>query len=365
MTRTAIPRTARGLFLVAAGLILAGAAWFTHEHYRPTGLPAEPRDGGLIYCRTLNPPSSGVGGIRCMTPDGSVTTSLCVRWEAEPSIYLHGGERWFLQTGAASGPNHFDGMPRRELFAVTNSGRSVQLTDVPDLQPAHEMSQILRWTKGDRRVSFVALDRSCDGPVDAAIYAVDVCWQDGEPLPCHEAPEKAVGGLMHRWFARCPRTWVSLEGYDWSPDGKRLAYANGASLLRVIEPGTGKTLWTLPDAHEPSWSPDGKRIAVTTYRGIEVVNANDGLNRKVVVPNRCYRNRCALGGQVWGPRWSPRGTDICFSSDSDLRWMRVCWRAACSAPEAGEAAAGSCEGSQDGSLASARGHHRMHDLYME
>ena len=242
---TYIPgRKARGALLIAAGFLLAAAAWVTHLNRSPSVEPRQPRDGGVIYCRTLSPPSNGFGGVRCMSPDGLVASALEVRWEAEPSIYLHGGERWFLQTGERAEETYADGTPRCEVFAVTNSGRSVQITHHSGVQPVRESRQAFRWTADDERLSYVAFQWSEGQVVDAAIYTAGVCWRDGAPLPCCDEPTKVVGGLLDR-------ATVSCGGYDWSPDGRRLAYADGKWFLRVIDRDTSRVLWTLPDSYDP------------------------------------------------------------------------------------------------------------------
>ncbi len=111
-----------------------------------------------------------------------------------------------------------------------------------------------------------------------------------------------------------PNAWQSDP--DWSPDGRRIAFVNGApgphTAIDVMNPdGTGvEQLFTgTGNPTEPRWSPDGSRIAfVQQFSGIDpdvyVMDA-DGSNVVQLTTNT----------QVdVGPSWSPDGSKIAFSS---------------------------------------------------
>src|SRR6266566_95080 len=109
----------------------------------------------------------------------------------------------------------------------------------------------------------------------------------------------------------------------WSPDGKRIAYANfhsGRSEVFVINVvGTGETQLTTNGGFPGAWSPDGTRIAFANNRDgddeIYVMNADGGgVTRLTHSPGRDEGDRAG---------WSPDGTRIVFSSDRDAGQLHV------------------------------------------
>src|SRR5205807_1839792 len=101
----------------------------------------------------------------------------------------------------------------------------------------------------------------------------------------------------------------------WSPDGKRIAYANfhsGRSEVFVINVvGTGETQLTTDGGFPGAWSPDGPRIAFanSTDGDDEVLGMNaGGSGGAQITPG-------AVGDD--GPVWSPDGERIAFHSTRD------------------------------------------------
>src|SRR6266550_9151667 len=109
----------------------------------------------------------------------------------------------------------------------------------------------------------------------------------------------------------------------WSPDGKRIAYANfhsGRSEVFVINVvGTGETQLTTDVGFPGAWSPDGTRIAFA--------NSSDGddeiflMNPDGSGVTRLTDNTFRDEGDRAG--WSPDGTRIVFSSDRDAGLLHV------------------------------------------
>src|SRR6266566_3804528 len=109
----------------------------------------------------------------------------------------------------------------------------------------------------------------------------------------------------------------------WSPDGKRIAYANfhsGRSEIFAINVvGTGETQLTTEGGFPGAWSPDGTRIAFANNSDgddeIFLMNPDgSGVTRLTHSPGRDEGDRAG---------WSPDGTRIVFSSDRDGGLLHV------------------------------------------
>lgn len=111
----------------------------------------------------------------------------------------------------------------------------------------------------------------------------------------------------------------------WSPDGSRLAYvcrrqpdgsAGGPSRICVRNAdGTGFAVLsnTLAEDFSPAWSRDGGQIAFATFTSgspsvLSIMNA-DGTGRFPLL----------ISGAAW-PDWSPNGSTLVFSIDSNAIW---------------------------------------------
>jgi Tol biopolymer transport system component len=129
-----------------------------------------------------------------------------------------------------------------------------------------------------------------------------------------------------------------IVGFDWAPDGRRLAVA----IVLGADPDAEPTLWLVPTdggpaeaipgdgrraSSFPAWSPDGRRIAVTSPDRcdgttdcpsiVRILDAQRGQRREEVE-------------NVWSPatvRWSPDGTmlavDALMGDDPALRQREV------------------------------------------
>ena len=100
-----------------------------------------------------------------------------------------------------------------------------------------------------------------------------------------------------------------LLGYDWSPDGKRLAFvgrrADQRELFLFGDEGLTLRL-TRNMGGYLSWSPDGKQLAFSLARLIHVIDV-DGAGGPKLIPGQQGNNS--------DPAWSPDGEWFAFSSD--------------------------------------------------
>ena len=110
----------------------------------------------------------------------------------------------------------------------------------------------------------------------------------------------------------------------WSPDGKQIAYVRGqraniydgfhsARIAVATSNGSHRRLVTGTDAwsFDPAWSPDGTRIAFAEGPNISTIEP-DGSNRQVVVqrPLVCFDpGGCSFSRD---PAWSPDSKRIAF-----------------------------------------------------
>ncbi|HXF98931.1 MAG TPA: hypothetical protein VNJ46_10000 [Gaiellaceae bacterium] len=107
------------------------------------------------------------------------------------------------------------------------------------------------------------------------------------------------------------------DGADWSPDGTRLTFADGArsrtcsDLYTGRADGTGlrRLSKTRACERQPAWSPDGKTIALQrdTADGYEIVLIDAG-----------GRERRTLGKGTF-PAWSPDGHSLAFLVEGGIK----------------------------------------------
>jgi serine/threonine-protein kinase len=128
-------------------------------------------------------------------------------------------------------------------------------------------------------------------------------------------------------LAAGPESKTPIAGFDWSPDGKRVLWAQGheGDGITVKTLATGDTIaLRAPGATlTPAWSPDGKRVAVavgnpefifgTAYFG------NTGSMAIWVIPlegGPAVRVAADSSLNV-SPQWSPDGRELFWVSDRD------------------------------------------------
>ncbi len=154
------------------------------------------------------------------------------------------------------------------------------------------------------------------------VYPANVS-PDGSDLLGVNSPGTSRGGPL--WalpvLGGSPRRLANIVGQDgaWSPDGKRLVYAEGHELFLADADGTNsRNIASMPGLTSwPDWSPDGREIrftAVDPKNNIDSIwqVSVDGTKRHQILPGWHTQS-----GECCG-KWMPGGNYFVFESQSQL-----------------------------------------------
>lgn len=263
---------------------------------------------------------------------------LDVSTTGEPSRALHNGQRWFLTTMELPQGRYADGGSRRELFAVSENGRAVQLTTQADLEPSLSSA---RWPAhgADTLVSWVAYRRTANGQVgEGGIFVAELQYNEkGDIVGLTSQP---TSPLLNLSLACEPGGEAGgeppVEGacnHDWSPDGKEIVYETSRQQLWITDVQTGgRRLLTPESGYDPAWAADGSTVAFKVLRPLGAI--------RTVHPDGTPVATIAAGEEgesvVYAPTYSPDakllayarlrridrddnlGTDICLKTPSGV-----------------------------------------------
>lgn len=307
-------RSGRRFRALAAGLgiLLAFAAGAVQAGKPPTAPPPP----GLVYFRSNTP--EGSRDLYSTLGDGSQKTLIFQEFfddvlnsYACPSQLPHNGARWFLKFFQIGTETYPDGAPRTEVFAVSDAGGLVQLSDDPSLQPVLR-DHDAQWAVGDSGVSWLARRWGLDGGGSPTIAEMGIYYVllDAEVSagPAPAAPARVPIGA----YPSHDGLWPDDCGFGWSPDGMYVAfggYGPGLQGLFKADVATG-TVTQLSGTlgMNPRWSPDGAQIAFWHGEGIELILA-DGTGQARLVQDSLtvtYRTSNRL------PWWSPDSSHLVF-----------------------------------------------------
>jgi Tol biopolymer transport system component len=241
--------------------------------------------------------TDGRGGARAVTPRKDRQDAAALSWSPDSRRLV------IARSSGRSDVNVLytirrDGSQRRRLITVGS-----------DWYPDHS------WSPDSRRIAYVGrrggifvLHASGGRPRrlvgtqsrGKAARDVSVDWSSRGELAFRD-----VGGIYAvRSDGRDLRRITRKSGSpDWSPDGRRLVFAQSEEIFVVGRRGGGlrKLTQMLADG-SPQWSPDGKRIAFTRHEA--------GSGRiYVMAANGNGQRRIASGHS---PRWSPDGQRLVF-----------------------------------------------------
>src|SRR5687768_12928288 len=191
--------------------------------------------------------------------------------------------------------------PGAEIYAMRPDGsemRRLTTNTLFDTDPA--------WSPDGNRIAFVSTPDSLPG-APGRKPDIFVMNEDGSEA------RRLFQSSLAAWHPR------------WSPDGRRIAFENhdpAVSGFRVyVMDADGSNVRQIPSAagenFAPEWSPDGARILFLSNRSprnwwtMYVVNADGTGERQLSDDSACFSN-------VFWIRWSPDGSRIAYTCDSDL-----------------------------------------------
>ena len=293
------------LFRSMAFTFVATLFAFTAAHFALAGPPGRGGTsvplGRIFYSRsalvtTTYGPSYVFDGNWSMRADGSnKLAEPNMGRNGEPSIKLHGTQRWFLNNSEIAGGATFpNGNPQRELFATSDTGMSIRLTN--DLSIQVDYGRGMRWACNDSFISFAAVTwtKVTTGgnftdvygqqwQVGAALFRANVDWTSGVPVAGNPVPVLEAGLYFDTTGAFATFSPLpDISGLDWSPLGTQVVYDQVIQVspggpethnLKVATVGGG--IQWLGEGRAPVWSPNGLRIAFSSS-GIWTVNP-DGM----------------------------------------------------------------------------------------
>jgi hypothetical protein len=277
------------------------------------------------------------GDYYSMNSDGSALTFLFNESvvTVEPSHQLHVGQRWFLQFRAILNETYPDGVQRFELFARSQLGMLVQLTDDPDLQLADSMHMgpgsavsvsdlgqtSPRWASDDGAVAYLARRWQTDPNTgvssveEVGIYEIDFVGDVASVL----APAAPVrlnvnipvlmdqGGGMQEMEPE-------VSGFDWSPDQSMIVYSTQQSGLFVADPLTGLQVMMFPGgSHQPRWSPDDSQIVFIDGSFVYLLDVTSGTVTPILDRGEADAKSTKNGAIITAADWSPSNENLIFT----------------------------------------------------
>jgi Tol biopolymer transport system component len=252
--------------------------------------------------------------IYVMRLDGSQLRRVC----RVDGYQAHGSPRWShdgkrLAFDASGGPNG-----ARNFFVVNLAGdglRKVGQHATPDWSPDDKQLLFMRYEGSGSSVWVQNLDG--EGATRLADAACARWSADGSRLLYMDQPEQRLLALdlssgdsqvlLDGGYARIE------PGFDWSPDGKRVALVgvdstnNNRELVILEADGTQRVRNNRGRLEGAvSWSPEGRRLALAVNFQIALLDV-DATSPPRVVPGQA--------GRATDPAWSPDGQWIAFASD--------------------------------------------------
>jgi Tol biopolymer transport system component len=229
--------------------------------------------GGQTESRLI---ASGEKGVYLISPDGSGSRLIPGTDDVSEPAWSPDGDRIAFSSGADVYTARADWSERR-LVLKGGFGPS--------------------WSPDGKRLAVTK--NSCEGEPDA-----EACYEAlGSENPAEVYTVGADGNDVRRL--------TSAPGYDgdpdWSPDGKRIAFARDDGLYLMNPDGSGLERLRAGNLRNPVWSPDAEAIAAEdSFSEIVVLDVEGGE----------LTNLTKRKGPDFAPAWSPNGKQIAFLASS-------------------------------------------------
>jgi len=169
-----------------------------------------------------------------------------------------------------------------EIFVMDDDGSNVQRVTTES-----ERALLPAWSPGTERIAYITLGGS-----------LNVISPNGS-APFNLAQNVDAQG-----------SW--LRSFDWSPDGRKIAFSSQGQFMVINSDGTG--LAALGPGSYPRWSPDGRWIVVVS----EQFPNDEGSEIYLTDPDGGNRVRLTDNSEIDFPlSWSPDSERIAYFSGSE------------------------------------------------
>jgi hypothetical protein len=248
------------------------------------------------------------GIVDCADPEPCANFVKSAEWSADG--------RWLafeVSVASLDGPPTGPCGPTVGLWVTSGLGDPRQLTtpcDAPPQRPDIPVEELWEWSPDGARLAYARVDGATD-----ELFVID--------------PSDGSRTSLGRVDGNLTETGLMTAALEWSPDGTRIAYADGGSIYAVEVDGGERSLLAsgFPGLVDILWSPDGTQILVhdhTRYR-LRVMNA-DGSDLHVLLEGE---DACCATA------WSPTGDRVLYQlsiaqrgDNPDGLWHSETWTVA-------------------------------------
>jgi hypothetical protein len=315
VTVAADAKTAPGVKIGQAAVVAVNTAPLPSPSPTPVPSPSPPAPPQITGERTLAGTSGRAIG---WSADGHTLVFMA----ASGDLDLVGSDGTVLKT-IASGVRLASVMPGGSSVAYATSGSSSKLyiasLDTAGAQVADTRSvDGIGWQSGKPVVQVQGEIGSAGSTTKLpAADVVCVFAPDGGRVICATIPStsqaaspKPVVAFLFDIGAQKATNWPAAgQAFAWRPDGTRVAYWSGGSVLVALPDGSGPIeVGKAPQPTVQAWTPDGRFLLFANQNGATIVKADgSGLHE---LSQASFQD----------PVWAPAGSQFAFARGSSL-WI--------------------------------------------